>query len=990
MKIQNSIHRHYGRFPIPIGLMLITVVSVRANYQSTVLSNNPLAYYALNITNNSGGGTATDLSGNGNNSSYYNIFPASGPTAYITNSGSFAGSSVESYVDLSTGTNTGILNFGGLITMEAWVQSTNTTQGPADILAKGYDSTINDDEIALRANGGVNYYGGVYNSINNGGNASGGQQTTNWTYLVSTYDGTNWNLYVNSQLAGQSASTNGAFTFSDPWAIGTGSADGFQRFFEGNICQVALYTNALTAAQVLNHFYEAELNASSSNSVPIIIDQPQPQSAYAGGTVTFSVTAVSAFPTTNQWYTNNVPLTGQTNATLTISSVNAADEVNYRVVVGNKNGTTNSVSVPFSLLASGITLKWSPNANSGVWDTGISTNWINVSNSQQSMFNTSDQVLFDDTVGVPTNVVVSNTVSPFSTTVNSSTNNYTFGGPGSISGSGSLIKEGTSTLTIVSPANLTGPVTIDGGTIYAGDFSFTDVASVTITNNSTLDVAGGSYTLPVTVSGAGVNGEGVIYNSYENSCVEDLNITLTGDTKFGETARWDLATGSQINGAHNLTLDLSADPNDNFYSQWNTVTIGANLSGIIVTNGSGIATNMSNLGMSFMDTSCQNPGTVFTISTNCEMIFYNGGFNGSIHVLSGGIVYIFTAPAPFKGSNLIFENGAQWIDYGNTGANTPINSAVTLNGVAHFGVGDHLMIYTNVFSGPGGFVLDYYNNGMVLSASNTYSGPTIIGSNGQTPEVFLTNNGSILNSSLIFFGGNSPTVPHIDVSGRSDKTLTLASGQTLGGIGTINGSLIVSSGATLSPSGTNTTIGITDGANSTGTIAVSNAVTLNGTTTLKLDGSGVNDEVQTGAGITYGGTLNLVNISGAPLANGNLFQIFSATSYSGSFANITPATPGAGLAWDTSQLNTGFISVVTAPLQPMISSTTVSGGNLIFSGTNGAANGSYAVLTTTNLATPLANWTSLVTNTFSATGAFNVTNAINPNVPKQFYLIRSQ
>ncbi|HMD55467.1 MAG TPA: hypothetical protein VKJ65_13040, partial [Phycisphaerae bacterium] len=173
MKIQNSIHRLYGKFLIAIGLMLMTVVSVRANYQSTVLGNNPLAYYALNlIIDNSG--TATDLSGNGNNSSYYNIYPAPGPTPYITNSASFMGSSVESYVDLSTGSNPGLLNFGGLITMEAWVQSTNTTQGPADIFAKGYDSTTNDDEIALRANGGVNYYGGTYNNINGGGNASGG------------------------------------------------------------------------------------------------------------------------------------------------------------------------------------------------------------------------------------------------------------------------------------------------------------------------------------------------------------------------------------------------------------------------------------------------------------------------------------------------------------------------------------------------------------------------------------------------------------------------------------------------------------------------------------------------------------------------------------------------------------------------------------------------------------------------------------------------
>ncbi len=216
--------------------------------------------------------------------------------------------------------------------------------------------------------------------------------------------------------------------------------------------------------------------------------------------------------------------------------------------------------------------------------------------------------------------------------------------------------------------------------------------------------------------------------------------------------------------------------------------------------------------------------------------------------------------------------------------------------------------------------------------------------------------------------------------------MTLASGQTLAGIGTVNGSLIVASGATLSPAGTNTTIGITMGGNAIGTIRATNTVTLNGTTVVKLNGSGVNDQVQAGAGITYGGTLNLVNISGAPLAVGNSFQIFSGASYTGSFANIVPATPSVGLAWDTSQLNSGFLNVVKS--QPVISTINSTGGNLIFSGTGGTANGSYSVLTTTNLTTPMANWTALVTNNFDAAGGFSVTNVIGSGTPQLFYRIK--
>jgi autotransporter-associated beta strand protein len=274
---------------------------------------------------------------------------------------------------------------------------------------------------------------------------------------------------------------------------------------------------------------------------------------------------------------------------------------------------------------------------------------------------------------------------------------------------------------------------------------------------------------------------------------------------------------------------------------------------------------------------------------------------------------------------------------------------------------------------------------MILSAVNTYTGPTVI-NDGLTLN--LTGNGSILESSLIFFGGSNPGSTHLDVSGRTDQTLTLASGQTLAGIGGVNGSLVVASGAIISPAGTNITIGITAGSNPVGTLAAANSVTLNGTTIIKLDGSGTNDIVQAASNITYGGTLNLVNISGLPLAAGNSFQVFSGASYTGSFASITPATPGLGLAWNTTQLNAGLITVTVAPPQPVISSTKVLGGNLIFGGTNGTALAGYSVLTTTNITTPLTDWTLLSTGSFDGSGAFSVTNPISSGGAKRFYMIR--
>jgi hypothetical protein len=985
MKINNIFRTVQGGLLVAIGFLLTSVCRVQASYESTVLNDHPLAYYALDLTIDNSG-TVTDLSGNGNNSSYYSLAATAGPTAYIPNAAFFAAGGVQSFVDLSSGTNAGILNFGGLITMEAWVQSTNTTQGPADILGKGYDSSLNDNELVLRANnssGDYDYYGGTFNTTNNGASASGSQQTTNWTYLVSTYDGTNWNLYVNAQLVGQGADTAGAINFSDPWAIGAGSADGFSRFFQGTICQVAMYTNALTPAQVLNHYYEGELNAPPATSAPIIVTQPQSQSVFLGGTVTFSVGAVSELPTTNQWYANSVAIAGQTGSTLTIVNVGSATaSTNYSVIVGSANGKTSSTAANVTLLATGNQLKWNSAGGNGVWDSGISANWLNLTTSAQTVFNTNDQVLFDDTVGVSNNVTVNGSVLPSLMTVNSSTNNFSFNsGTGSpvITGVGTLVKEGSSVLSIYTPQSFSGVVKILGGTIYAGNNCFDQVSSIMITNNSTWDIGGAAVpgSKPVTVSGTGVGGKGALFDSYGGSS-ESLNITLAGDTTFGGSARWDLGSGSQITGAHNLTIDWSPDTG-NPYGEWTSLTIGANVAGITLTN-------KTHLGSHNNTTAFQNPGTVFTIGTNAILYVWDG-WNGSLHVLNGGQLDIeYPAEvAPFNGNTITFENNAQFLNY-NFSGDEPVNSAIILNGVARLLNGDHNTLFTNLISGVGGFVCDAYNHAMIFSAANTYSGPTII---GDGPQVALTNNGSISHSSLIFFGGNNSASVHIDVSGRPDKTLTLASGQTLGGIGTINGNLIVAPGATLSPSGTNTMIGITTGANSTGTLSASNNITLNGNTLMKLDGSGVSDAVASSTAIAYGGTLTLVNISGAPLAVGNSFQLFSAPSMTGSFSSISPATPGAGLAWDTSQLNTlGTLNVIAGASQPVVSSVRILSGNLIFSGSGGTASANYAVLTTTNVTTPLTSWTSLETNSFDATGAFSVTNAISSGTPQRYYRLK--
>ena len=73
---------------------------------------------------------------------------------------------------------------------------------------------------------------------------------------------------------------------------------------------------------------------------------------------------------------------------------------------------------------------------------------------------------------------------------------------------------------------------------------------------------------------------------------------------------------------------------------------------------------------------------------------------------------------------------------------------------------------------------------------------------------------------------------------------------------------------------------------------------------------------------------------------------------------------------------------------PRHNSIIVSGTTLVLRGT-GASQGSYHVLTTTNAALPMTNWSIMATGSFDGVGNFNVTNAMNPANRYRFFLIEA-
>jgi autotransporter-associated beta strand protein len=243
---------------------------------------------------------------------------------------------------------------------------------------------------------------------------------------------------------------------------------------------------------------------------------------------------------------------------------------------------------------------------------------------------------------------------------------------------------------------------------------------------------------------------------------------------------------------------------------------------------------------------------------------------------------------------------------------------------------------------------------LTLTAANTYTGPTVV--NAGTLAV----NGSL----------------------AAGAAVTVNAGATLDGIGTCGGNVTVNSGGTLAPG------------NSIGTLTVwSNVFLQAGSTTFMEINRGptaTSDVLRCTAGgtIHLGGTLVVTNV-GAPLQSGDTFTLFSGTlsrTISVSSASLPPLSPG--LSWDTSSLNSqGRISVTTTT-PPSITGVSVAGGYFTMTGSGGQAGATYRVVASTNVALPLSSWVPVATNTFDASGNINLSIAINPAVPDNFYRIQ--
>jgi autotransporter-associated beta strand protein len=268
---------------------------------------------------------------------------------------------------------------------------------------------------------------------------------------------------------------------------------------------------------------------------------------------------------------------------------------------------------------------------------------------------------------------------------------------------------------------------------------------------------------------------------------------------------------------------------------------------------------------------------------------------------------------------------------------------------------------------------------LTLSSSNAYTGPTTISAGTLALFAF----GLVPNTTNIYVGAGAA----FDVTGTvANGNFGLGNGGQLLGNGLVTGILTLTNGGILAP-----------GSNAIGTLTFSNTISLApalwlkaGCTSLfELSHSPLTNDVARILGrVTLGGALVVSNIGSASLAPGDSFKLIDATNFSGAFSSVQMPPLPIGLAWNTNNLNTAGMLSVVLNTAPVFNSIVRSGNSLILSGSGGVGNGSYLLLGTTNLTTPVSNWTRLLTNQFDVNGNFSLTNSPDPAVPQTFYALQ--
>ena len=309
--------------------------------------------------------------------------------------------------------------------------------------------------------------------------------------------------------------------------------------------------------------------------------------------------------------------------------------------------------------------------------------------------------------GTPTFSIGANSTLTLGAVANN-VNDATFTGAGTFrqtgvwgNGGGGLVFDAAFTgSAVLSSANtFTGAVTINNGTVIAQSNTAlgSNVAGTTIAPGGTLDV-GGTLALNtlnlgteiLTVSGAGVGGNGALVNNGSNDQINATGrIVLAADTTFGGTKRWDLRSSTP-------TLDMGG---------FNIRKVGTNqvsLVGVTVSNPGNIIIDGGSFGVETSTNLGGNAGNTIVVNPTATLLFFGN-----------------TVPIPW----ITLLNGATILQ---NNASTTVAAPVVLGtGTNTINVAGTSLALNDVVTGPSGFTKTGTGS-LTLNGPNDYAGATTI------------------------------------------------------------------------------------------------------------------------------------------------------------------------------------------------------------------------------------------------------------------------
>jgi autotransporter-associated beta strand protein len=364
--------------------------------------------------------------------------------------------------------------------------------------------------------------------------------------------------------------------------------------------------------------------------------------------------------------------------------------------------------------------------------------------------------------------------------------------------------------------------------------------------------------------------------------------------------------------------------------------------------------------------------------------------------LIGNASYGFNATATFVGAGITGPNAGGTGNFVLGSANTSSTYRGTITGANNIfknGTGTVSLVgSSNVYTidSVSGATNYFMTNGLAYVGSTTVSNGVLAiiapaNLNGTNFTSFtLASNAAVLDLSS---AGSSPD----GLTLVTNSMLNLGSGQSLTGLGTIRGSVVASNGSTVSVAMASNT----NGSPTTGVLNITNSVELGGAVNININVTNTpNCGEIVSPTITVDPSATLVVTNLGP-QNGATFQLFSSAV---NFASVTLPTLTGTNAWVNNLSVNGSITLLAPPLvtgpttNAQITGASLSGTNLIVVGTNNNVPNTsfhYVVLTSTNISTPLSNWTPVVTNPFNGNGTFNYTNPIVPGIPRQFIEVQA-